>query len=299
MKQRARLWDLRRRQERFALLLLLPSAVMIILFIAYPIVYSFFLTFSEFTVREQRWFAAGLGNYQKVWGDPAFRSALGFTLKFTAVYVPLSVGLALLVSVLLQQIRVGITFFRSLLFLPTVVPITMGFLMFQWVLDPANGIVNYLLRNALGAPELARNWFSDPQTVFSALIAVTLWGFGPWILILAGLLAIPTELYDAARVDGATHLQEFRHITLPQLRNTLMVVTTYQMIFALKIFVPIYVITGGGPAGQSKSLYYLAFEKINSNKLDYSTTVGWIFTLIVVILAIMTAVAFRGGKDDA
>jgi len=104
---------------------------------------------------------------------------------------------------------------------------------------------------------------------------VTLWGFGPWILLPAGLLAIPRELYEAARVDGATPGREFLYITLPQLRPTLMVVTTLQVIAGLKIFVPIYVLTSGGPANASLSLYFLVFQKINQYKLVYATTVGW------------------------
>jgi len=128
---------------------------------------------------------------------------------------------------------------------------------------------------------------------------VTLWGFGPWILPLAGLLAIPRELYEAARVDGATPGREFLYITLPQLRPTLMVVTTLQVIAGLKIFVPIYVLTSGGPANASLSLYFLVFQKINQYKLAYATTVGWVFTTIVTAFAIITAVAFRVRRDDA
>ena len=128
---------------------------------------------------------------------------------------------------------------------------------------------------------------------------MTLWGFGPWILLLAGLLAIPRELYEAARVDGATPEHEFLYITLPQLRPTLMVVTTLQVIAGLKIFVPIYVLTSGGPASASLSLYFLVFQKITQYKLAYATTVGRVFTTIVTAFAIITAVAFRVRRDDA
>jgi ABC-type sugar transport system permease subunit len=128
---------------------------------------------------------------------------------------------------------------------------------------------------------------------------VTLWGFGPWILLLAGLLAIPRELYEAARVDGATPGREFLYITLPQLRPTPMVMTTLQVIAGLKIFVPIYVLSSGGPANASLSLYFLVFQKINQYKLAYATTVGWVFTTIVTAFAIITAVAFRVRRDDA
>jgi ABC-type sugar transport system permease subunit len=290
-----RVWDLQRQQSRFAILLLIPAFLMIILFIGYPIVYSFLLTFSEFTVREVNWFASGLSNYERVLSDRAFATSFQFTLLYTISYVPLSVLLALLVGVLLQQVKIGTTFFRSLLFLPTVIPITMGLLMFQWVLDPNNGIVNHLLGNILGHPELARNWFSDRDTVTGTLIAVTLWGFGPWILMLAGLLAIPKDYYEAARVDGANPLQEFWYITLPQLRSTLMVVTTLQVIKALKIFVPIYILTSGNPAGRTQSLYYLVFLKINQgqNWYTYASTVGWVFTFIVIAITLATLLFFR------
>jgi multiple sugar transport system permease protein len=289
-------WNMQRRMTRFAIILLLPAAIMITLFIGYPVVYSFFLTFSDFSVTEERWFEAGLTNYGAVFADRDFWNATWFTLAYTAVYVPVSVGLALFVGVLLQQVKIGTTFFRSLLFLPTVVPLTMGFLMFQWILDPQNGILNYFLRE-LGLDSAALNWLGDKNAVFWSMLMVTLWGFGPWILLLAGLLAIPKDFYDAAKVDGATPRQEFRHITLPHLRPALMVVTTLQVIKALKIFVPIYVLTSGGPAQASTSLYYLVFDKISQNKLAYATTVGWVFTIIVLGFAIGTNIILRPKKE--
>jgi ABC-type sugar transport system permease subunit len=295
---RRRRWDLERRQARFAAALTAPAGLLLLAVIGYPVVYSFLLTFSDFTIRDVRWFAAGLDNYRSVLADPDFTTALSFTLAYTVVWVALSMGLALLIGVLLQQARAGATFFRSMLFLPTVVPVTMGFLMFQWILDPANGILNYVLRE-VGLPALALNWLSDRSTVFGTLVAVTLWGFGPWILLLAGLLGIPKELYEAARVDGASFGREFLHITLPQLRPTLMVVTTLQVITALKVFVPIYVLTSGGPANASLSLYFLVFQKINQYKLAYATTVGWVFTFIVTAFAVGTAVVFRVRRHDA
>ncbi len=282
----------------FGLLLLLPGAAAVMLFIAYPVVYSFLLTFSDFTVREQRWFAAGFDNYREVLNDRGFRRSFVFTVTYAALYVPLSVGFALLVGVLLQQVKIGASFFRSVLFLPTVVPLTMGFLMFQWVLDPRFGILNYLLRDVLMVPGLALNWLGSRDTVTGTLIAISLWGFGPWILLLARLLSIPRELYDAARVDGATHVQEFWHITLPQLKAMLMVVTTLEVIKALKVFVPIYVLTSGGPANHTRSLYFLSFQRIGEFKLAYATTVGWVFTLLVVLLAGVTSLVFRVRRED-
>lgn len=292
-------WDLDRRQARFAVLMLIPALLMIILFIGYPIVYSFLLTFSKFTVSNVEWFASGFSNYERVVTDRSFATAFKFTLAYTVVYVPISIALGLLVGVLLQQIKIGTTFFRSMLFLPTVIPVTMGLLMFQWVLDPNNGIVNHLLANVFGLPELAGNWFSNRELVFQTLVGVTLWGFGPWILLLAGLLAIPKDFYEAARVDGATHWQEFRFITLPQLRNTLSVVTTLQLIKALKLFVPIYILTNGNPAGSTQSLYYLVFLKINQgqNWYTYASTVGWVFTSIIIVITVVTAVLFRSRQQ--
>jgi multiple sugar transport system permease protein len=294
-----RRWHLERQQARFGLLLVFPAIAMIILFIGYPVVYSFLLTFSTFTIHNTEWFAAGFSNYELVLRDRQFVSALSFTLGYTAVYVPLSVFFGLLVGVLLQQIKVGTTFFRSLLFLPTVIPITMGLLMFQWVLDPNNGILNHLLGNVLGLTDRPVAWLNDINTVFGTLVGITLWGFGPWILMLAGLLAIPKDYYEAARVDGATHFQEFLHITLPQMRNTLMVVTTLQVIKALKIFVPVYTLTSGNPAGRTRSLYFLVLQKVNQgdNWYAYASTVGWIFTGIVVVITLMTLFLIRARRQ--
>ncbi len=290
---------LQRRQENFALLLILPSIAMIVLFIGYPVVYSFLLTFSNFTIQEVGWFEAGFSNYERVLNDRAFINAFSFTLAYTAVYVPVSVVMGLFIGVLLQQVKVGATFFRSLLFLPTVIPITMGLLMFQWVLDPNNGVFNHLLADVLGRPDWARNWLGGLDSVFATLVAITLWGFGPWILMLAGLLAIPKDYYEAARVDGANPVTEFWYITLPQMRHTLLVVTTLQMIKALKIFVPIYMLTDGNPAGRTRSLYFLVFQKINQgqNWYAYASTVGWVFTLIVIVITVTTVFIMRSRSD--
>lgn len=289
-------WRYAKAQTRFALLLLVPAAAAIVLFIAYPVLYSLALTFSKFTIKEVLWFKIGLRNYSEVLQDRDFGGSIAFTMTYTALYVPLSVGLALFVAVLLQQARHGTAFFRSVLFLPTVIPLTMGYMMFQWILDPQNGILNYLLRAVLGLPGLTRNWLSDMKTVTGSLIGVTLWGFGPWILMLAGILSISKDYYEAARIDGASPLQEFLYITLPLLRTSLLVVTTLQLIRSLKVFVPIYVLTGGGPANASQSLYFLVFDRISQNKLTYATTVGWAFTIIVLALALVPPLVFRSSK---
>jgi multiple sugar transport system permease protein len=298
-RARKRGWGLERRQARFAYLLLLPSAIMIVLFIGYPIVYSFLLTFSKFTIQKVDWFAAGLNNYQAVLADPAFGAALRFTLVYTAAYVVISMLLGLLVAFLLQQVKVGAALFRSVLFLPSVIPVTMGLLMFQWVLDPNNGILNHILGQVLNQPDWVRNWLTDRQTVFGTLVAVTLWGFGPWILLLAGLLSIPKDYYEAGRVDGTTPSTEFWYITLPLLRNTITVVTTLQVIKALKVFVPIYILTSGNPAGTTQSLYYLVFVKINQGQTQYAyaSTIGWLFTFIIVGVSLGTTLIFRTRGD--
>lgn len=302
-RQRAapsKVWNLKRRQSRAAFLMVLPAALMMILFIGYPVVYSFLLTFSTFTVREVGWFAAGFSNYERVLQDRQFASAFTFTLKYTILYVPLSMVLGLLVGVLLQQVKVGTVFFRSVLFLPTVIPVAMGLLMFQWVLDANNGIFNHILADVLGRPDLTANWLGDIDTASNSIVAITLWGFGPWILLLAGLLGIPKDFYEAARVDGANHVQEFLFITLPLMRNTLFVVTTLQIIKALKIFVPIYLLTSGNPAGSTRSLYFLVFQKINQgqNWYTYASTVGWVFTAIIMVITLSTMVLMRLRKND-
>jgi multiple sugar transport system permease protein len=113
--------------------------------------------------------------------------------------------------------------------------------------------------------------------------------------MLSGLLAIPKDLYEAARVDGATPWGEFRYITLPLMRVTIMIVTVLQVIFAVKIFGPIYIMTLGGPATASRSLYFLVWERINRgpNWYSYASTVGWVFTLIVITFSLGTSYLLR------
>lgn len=291
-------WDYKRRQQRFGLLLVTPALVMIFAFVAYPIGHSLLLTFSDFSLSGTKWFAAGFKHYRRVLGDRAFAQALRFTLSYAVVFVPLSVSFALIVAVLLHQIKVGVAFFRSLLFLPSVIPLTLGYLMFQWVLDPNSGILNKLLANTFGLPQLTHAWLNEQQTVFGTIVAITLWGFGPWIIMLGGLIAIPKDFYEAARIDGANAVAEFWHITLPLMRTTIMIVTVLETIKALKVFPPIYILTQGGPAGQTRSLYYLAWERVQRgvNWYTYASTVGWVFTAIVVVLTLATTFAFRQRK---
>ena len=113
--------------------------------------------------------------------------------------------------------------------------------------------------------------------------------------MLAGLLAIPKDYYEAARVDGCTRLSEVRYITLPLMRMTLFIVTMLQILKALKVFVPIYILTKGGPAGTTRSMYYLVFERIQrgENWFTYASTVGWIFTFVVIAIALTSALLLR------
>ncbi|WP_405866457.1 sugar ABC transporter permease [Streptomyces sp. NBC_01515] len=250
----------RARQERStAWAFIGPSVVVILGLSVVPVVWSLLLSFrADDLVTPGRW--VGLDNYRALAQDPTFRTAVGNTLLYAALYVPLSLvgGLALALA-LNRRIRL-IGLYRTLVFIPFVVSATAQGVLFSFILDPEFGVANALLHQ-LGIS--AQGFLADPDQALYLLVLISLWsGVGFCVVVyLAALQDVPPELVEAARIDGAGRAQVLRHVTLPALTPVTVFLLLWQFITSLQVFDLIYVTTKGGPLGSTTVIVYFVWQQ--------------------------------------
>jgi len=250
----------RARQERStAWAFIGPSVVVILGLSVVPVVWSLLLSFrADDLVTPGRW--VGLDNYHALAQDPNFRTAVGNTLLYAALYVPLSLvgGLALALA-LNRRIRL-IGLYRTLVFIPFVVSATAQGVLFSFILDPEFGVANALLHH-LGIS--AQGFLADPDQALYLLVLISLWsGVGFCVVVyLAALQDVPPELVEAARIDGAGRAQVLRHVTLPALTPVTVFLLLWQFITSLQVFDLIYVTTKGGPLGSTTVIVYFVWQQ--------------------------------------
>lgn len=291
----------RTRQVTAGYLFVLPVAVFFAVFVAYPFLRSVYLSLTQWPGFGEPRFI-GIENFENLTNDPVFWRALLNTGVFTSATAVLQTVVPLFVAVLLNSgWRMGILF-RTVIFIPAVVSFVITGALWQLILDPNSGTLNTFL-SEIGLGSLAHPWLADPGTVLPALIAVSLWqATGLYMLIyLAGLQGIDPSLYEAAKLDGATSAQQFRHVTVPMLRKVMAVVALLNVVNGFKTFDVIYVMTGGGPARSSEVLgtylYGLAFGSSAGGvpSFGYATAVSMI---VFVLCLVATLVQVRVNRKD-
>ncbi len=262
-------------------LFLLPAGIILIVFFFYPLLEVFRLSFTKYNIVSPEKYI-GLKNFQTLIKDPIFWQSLKNSIIYMLGVVPPLIFIPIFLAILVNnQIR-GISFFRAVFYLPVVISIVVIGIAWKWLYSE-NGPLNYLLTAShLTSDKL--NWLSDPNLALFSVMIVTVWrGLGYYMVIyLAGLQAIPKELYEASEIDGANSWQKHIYITLPLLKSSIVFVAVVSSINALKVFVEIFIMTGGGPAHTSTTivqyLYEKAFQELN---LGYACALGvvlFIFT---------------------
>ena len=270
-------------------LFLLPWGLGFLAFVLGPVAASFVLGFMDYEIVTPPRFV-GLDNYIELFtADRRFGMSMANTLYYVLVFVPLHIVVALLLALLLNQKVRGIAVYRTLFYVPSIVPIVAGAILWVWILQPEWGMINSTLRmfGIDGPLWLASLTWSKP-----ALILMALWGSGSaMIIVLAGLQGVPQHLYEAAEIDGANRLQRFHHVTLPMLSPTLFFILVLSVIASFQVFTTAYVMTGGGPA-ESTLFYMLYLYRRAFVLLDmgYAASMAWI--LFVAVLA-LTLVQFK------
>ena len=275
------------RRSRNAWLFLAPSLVVLGLFTLYPMVQAVYLSLTSYNlISAAKWI--GFDNYVELVGDPAFWNAFWNTVLYAAVVTPVTVVLALAFAVMLNRAFIGRTFARTAIFLPFIVSLGIIAIAWSFLLDPNIGLLSYWLSKIGIVTE--QGWLSDPHFAMPAVMMVGIWknvGFY-MVIFLAGLQSIPTELYEAARLDGTNAWQRFRHVTLPLLSNQTLLVSVLALIATLQAFDQIYVMTHGGPYFKTETLVMLIYRKgFQELQFGYASAISFVLLLFVFVLSMV------------
>jgi multiple sugar transport system permease protein len=244
----------------FAFALLLPTAILLGLFIAYPFGEGIWLSLTNTRVGVPGEFV-GLQNFVKVWNDSIFRTAVWNTCWYTLVTTVFKLVLGLWLAQLLNRHFRGKAWVRAFILLPFIIPTVLSTFAWKWMFDPTFSVLNWLLWH-LGIIKTRINWLGEPNLAFASVIVVNVWRGVPFyaISLLAGLQTISPELQEAAAIDGANPWQRFRHIPWPLLLPVTMVVTLFSVIQTFADFQLVYVLTGGGPANATHLFATYAYQ---------------------------------------
>jgi multiple sugar transport system permease protein len=243
-----------------ALALLIPTVVLLGLFIAYPFVRGIWLSVTDSRVGVPGEFV-GLANFYKIWNDSIFRTAVYNTFLYTAVTTVFKLALGLWLAMLLNRNFRGKAMTRAFILLPFIIPTVLSTFAWKWMFDPTFSVLNWLMYH-LGLITGRINWLGDPDLAMISIIVVNIWRGVPFfaISLLAGLQTISPELNEAAAIDGAKPLQRFWYVTWPLLLPVTMVVVLFSVIQTFADFQIVYVMTGGGPANATHLFATYAYQ---------------------------------------
>ena len=286
--------SLARRETLVGLAFLSPWLIGLVVFTAMPIFVSLGLSFTNFNLLHPETLRfVGLDNYGRMWSELLNNGdvgrSLGVTTRFALMEVPLTIGLALGLALLLnQKLLAAKPVFRTLFFMPVMIPLVASTIVWQGFLNGKTGWLAQIL-HALGLP--SPNWFSDPAWALPGLVLLGIWGIGNMMLIfLAGLQGVPTELYEAVKVDGGGAWARFRHVTMPMISPVLFYNILISVIGVAQYFTQAYVLdpAGNGNPGGSTLFFNMNLYKEGwaYSNMGYASALAWLMMLVVVVAAI-------------
>ena len=268
-----------------AYLCLLPWIIGFLAFIVGPMLFSFRLSFFESDLLTRNYFV-GAENYRELFSEPFFWQSLKVTFIYAFTTVPLGTAVALLIAVLLNQKVLGLSLWRTIYYLPTVVSGVAVSLLWLMIFNPRAGLVNnFLALFGIQGPA----WLGSQDWALPALIIMSVWGVGANILLyLAGLQSIPTHLYEAATIDGANAPQRFWAVTVPMLSPTIFFNVTISLIGAFQFFTQSFVMTKGGPNNATLSMVlYLYNKAFGQVRFGYASAVAWVLFAIIISFTLL------------
>ena len=297
LPRRRTLSPIARREAKWGLLFVAPWIVGFVLFTLLPMVATFVFTFTNISLDQREPLSfVGLSNYQTLANDADAWGALGVTFRFALLALPINVLLPLAVALLLNSRQLkGSGVFRVLFFMPYVVPFVAGVLIWETMLNPADGWINEFLR-IVGVAD-PPDWLRDAAWVYPGLVFIGVWGVGGGTIVyLAGLRGIPSEYYDAARIDGAGAVGQLRHVTVPLLTPVIFYTLVLGVVEVLQYFlVPLVLNQGTGEPGGSTLFLNLYIYKnfFTYQNLAYGSTLAW---FLFVVTLVITLVLFRTAR---
>jgi multiple sugar transport system permease protein len=285
-------------------LFLLPWLVGFFVLTLYPMIYSFYLSFTEYNILQPpKWvgmrnlFIMFVGNAEYP-RDERFLNSLFVTLRFVFISVPLKLAFALVVAMLMNQKLRLIPFYRTIYYIPTLLGGSVAIAVLWRRLFAGDGAINALIRMVTGGAANPPSWISNPTFAIYTLILLAVWQFGsPMIIFLAGLKQIPHEYYEAASVDGAGKTRQFFAITLPSLSPIIFFNLVMQMISAFQSFTQAYIISGGNGGPVDSTMFYSLYLYLRGfahSQMGYAAAMAWVLLLIIAALTILT---FRGSNS--
>ncbi|WP_227522026.1 carbohydrate ABC transporter permease [Bacillus solitudinis] len=282
-------------------LFMIPAFLFVVIFMLYPIFYNIFVSFQDVTIMNlngEKPFV-GFQNYAQIFQDERFHVALKNTTIYTISCIVFQLSIGFLLALFFNQQFPFRNFFRSIMLLAWMTPLVITGTLFKWLYDVDYGVINYLLVQ-IGVLSEPINWLGQESTALLAIIITNIWIGIPFnmILLLSALQALPHDVYEAARIDGASRLQSFYKITIPLMRPAILVVLVLGIIYTFKVFDIILIMTGGGPINATQVLPFFGYELAFVNfKFGLS---GAVATIILVILTCVSLVyLFITRKEDA
>jgi len=285
----------RREQMIVGYLFVLPDLLGLLIFMVGPMFMAFVISFTDWRLVGTPKFV-GLDNYQTMLKDPRFSASLKHTFSFTLRYVPLVYTISLGMAVLLRRRSRANGFFRTVYFMPVAMSLVVAGVIWRFMFDPGNGLINTLLETA-GLP--TSKWTGSVQTAMLSVIIVSVWKSAGYfmIILLAGIEDIPRDYIEAAQIDGANHWQTFRHIVMPLLKPTSFFVIVIVMINSLQVFDQIYVMTRGGPAYATyTTLIYMYDKAFRQWNFGYAAAMSVTLFGLILILTLIQVRYFRSGE---
>ncbi|SFB26337.1 multiple sugar transport system permease protein [Cohnella sp. OV330] len=286
-----------RQEERTAWLFILPALAALLLFVFYPMVKAFLISFQNYNMVGGTRSFNGIDNYRTLINDAEFLASLRHSLFFAVIVIPVQTAISLGLAMLIQRARRFTGLFRTAYFIPVVISTSVAATVFKLIYNKDFGILNQVLKT-MGLP--ITNFLSNPDTAMYGIIILGIWKAAGFFMIifLAGLNNISQDLYEAARVDGASRAQQFFRITLPMLNRTMAFVVIMTTIDAIKLAGLVFVLTNGGPNGSTQTVVYyiwkMAFQQM---QMGYGTAAAFILFAIVLIISLAQMTYFNKKAD--
>jgi multiple sugar transport system permease protein len=288
-----------RREARLAYALLAPTLLVVVFLVAYPFFSAMYLSLQNKMVGSPGRFV-GLENYAELLRDEVFLRTAWNSVVYTVVAVAIKFVLGLTMALILDQPRRFNNLFRTLLFLPWAVPVVIVSLNWRWIFDDLSGFLNNFLITFHLTHDII-SWLSDPRLAMGCVIAVVVWAGTPFyaMTFLAGLQAIPKELYEAAEIDGASIVQQFFFVTVPRLRTIFVTTVMLSTIWTATNLQFVLILTRGGPASRTQIFPHLAYETaLGARRLGMGAAVSLVFfPLLVVLIILLTRRMLRERED--
>ncbi len=283
--------SLQSQEQQTGLYLILPAIALLLLVFAYPIVRAIWLgLFDQNLGTELQPVFAGLSNYRRILGDGRFWQSFWVTTRFTVLSVAIELVLGIAIALVLNRSFPGRDLVRTIAILPWALPTALIGLTWTWIFNDQYGIANDLLLK-LGLAETGVNWLGEPFTATVAILFADIWKTTPFIsiLLLSGLQAIPTDLYEAHALEGATPIQSFWQITLPLLIPQIIVASLFRVAQAFGIFDLIQVMTGGGPGGSTEMVaLYIYANAMRYLDFGYGSALVVVTFLLLIVAVVLS-----------